>query len=416
MALIIDQQPQEFSPAYNQQPWVLRETDYTDADFSNWRVTVNVYRSTLSGQLLASMQVRFRYGTGGRIVFDPMRIVESEFSFDHGVRPYTLTPWALAENSFAEYYIVFASQYFDGTKWLLKSLQGGGRFSFNGVFSDIDYVNYTDDDYFINTQALTNAPTSQDIGSNDSLWLHTMTDVSTKPTDIRVRTYNYTGGLLNTYTYTNPFADWTGPIIIGSTIIPSDIAKRRRVRVAVGTRDLALMNSPVSFIGAGSYTVEFRDDAGNVLGSTYTLTINDCSKYTPTRLHWLNRLGGFDAFTFKLKSKRKRTINRSSFERQKNTLSAGRYAYTSQSRGDVVYNTDIDWSLHVVSDPLTDAQTTWLKELAESPVVFMENTNGTYTAMTLRNKDYMIQRSQQDGIHYAEFDLDYALNDRVQRG
>jgi len=186
--------------------------------------------------------------------------------------------------------------------------------------------------------------------------------------------------------------------------------------VAVGPRDLAALSSPVSFAGVGSYRITFRNSGGFTIGQAYTFTISDCAKYTPTRLHWLNRLGGFDAFTFKLKSKRKRTFDRATFDRQKNVLSARRYGYTTQSRGTVQYNTDIDWALHVVSDPLTDEQTTWLLELAASPVVFIENADGSYTSVVITNKDYMLQRSHQDGIHYAEIDLEYALKDRSQRG
>ena len=418
--LIIDQQPPDYSPAYNQQPWVIRETDMTDATITEWRIMITVLNDGNIAIPLATSKLRFRYGTGGRVVFDPMRIVEEQLTFDHTQREYTATPWHTAEGSIMAYKIVAVSQYFDGTRWIGKGaiLDVPMKYVYNGTFDPLAFVDYAQANQFIDAKCLTDAPTAQTIGSSDTLWLHTLTDTSTEPTSMEVKTFNSTGGLLATYTYTNPFTDWSGAIVIGSTVYPSAPLKRRRVRVLVGTRDLAALTSPVSFVGAGSYTVRFKDGGSNYIGTTYTFTISDCAKYQTYRLHWFNRLGGFDAYTFRLKSQRVNTIDRMTFGRQPNRLVTRpvSYGYTKASRGDVTYATDIEKKLTLNSDVLTDAEITWLETLAAAPVVYLENNDGTFTAMAMDNKSYQLKQGVQDGTVFVQFDLHYALSDIRQRG
>jgi hypothetical protein len=422
MALIIDQQPPDYSPAYNQQPWVIRETNVTDADLPNWRLAVSILRDGAIGDPISTHILRFRFGEGGRAVFDPQRSVEGDLTFDHGPRPYALTPWATAEGSIMTYSLLIAAQYFNGAQWVSKSvLATEGKFVYNATFDPLAFVTYSQADHLLNqlgVPCLTDAPTAQNIGSNDSLWLHTLTDTANAPVSMTVRTYNYTGGLLNTYTYANAFTTWSGAVVVGGQVIPSVINKRRRLRVAVGPRDLAAMTSPVSFAGVGSYTVTFTGISISpiTVGLTYTFTITDCAKYTPTRLHWLNRMGGFDAYTFKLKSVKERKAEKSTYGRQPNVLSAGRYGYSVQSRGTATYHTEVEKMLTLNSDHLTDTEADWLQNLYMSPMVFIENSNGTFTAVTVENKEYQIKEAQQDGIPYAEVKLTYALKDGRQRG
>jgi hypothetical protein len=422
--LIIEQRPPDYSPAYNQQPWVVRETNVTDADLANWRMQINVWRDGSLSDPIAVVKYRFRAGTGGCVVFDPSRIVDVDLSYTHGPRDYTLSPWMLAENSITSYRLALISQYYNGTAWVSKEiilLTDPMNYVFNAVFDPVPFLSYDQADYLLNASGvgcLTTAANTQTIGSNDSLFLHCLTDTEDSPYDMRVRTYDYTGGLLNTYTYANPFTDWVGSVSIGSTIIPSVISKRRRTRVAVGTRDLAAMSSPVSFIGAGSYTVTFRNSGGFTVGQTYTFNISDCAKYERVRLHWLNPLGGFDAYTFTLKSVIEEDIERSTFGRQHNILASRpvSYGYTTQSRGTVEYASDVPMRLTVNSNHLTDADSVWMKTLHRSPEVYLEQSDGTFIAMNILNKKYRTMRGVQDGVIYAQFDLSYALNGRTHRG
>jgi hypothetical protein len=129
-------------------------------------------------------------------------------------------------------------------------------------------------------------------------------------------------------------------------------------------------------------------------------------------------LGGFDAYTFTLKSVIEEDIERSTFGRQHNILASRpvSYGYTTQSRGTVEYASDVPMRLTVNSNHLTDADSVWMKTLHRSPEVYLEQSDGTFIAMNILNKKYRTMRGVQDGVIYAQFDLSYALNGRTHRG
>lgn len=407
MAILVNQEPQLYAPAYNQQPWVFQDTAAV-GDESNWRMVIGILRAGSLSDIIATVKARFRVGSNGQVVFDPQRIVEGDLSFDHTPM---VTGWEVCSSSIMTYSIIAASQFFDAAqgRWLAKATYLSRlKYVYNGVFDPLDFVGYNYANVALfnianTTPALTNAPTSQDIGSNESLWLHSLSAADGLAADAYVTTYSNAGAVLTNTAIANPYATW------------SIFVNRRRTRFAAGTRDLTTLG--VSFTNVASYTVQFRNSSGVVRGATYTFTINDCAKYATTRLHWLNRLGGFDAYTFKLKSTNKRTIDRSTFGRQQNTLEgAGSYAYAKSSRGAVVFNTTQAKMLTLNAQLANDAEAVWMEDLFTSPVVFIENTDGTFTAMEPISKDYTISRGVQNGVIYVEFMLNYALTDHRQRG
>ena len=188
---------------------------------------------------------------------------------------------------------------------------------------------------------------------------------------------------------------------------------RHRVRAGIGTRDFSLMASPPSFVGVQSYKVDFLS-TGSATPLTFAFNITDCSKYTPIRLHWLNPYGGFDAYTFKLKSQLEESIKRETFVQQHNKLSAaGTYGYTYDSRGRTEYYTRLDTSVTVNSDNLTDAEWAWLKGLVNSPVAFVED-GANFASIVIDAKKWQLKRGVQDGVFQLELDYRTALASYTQ--
>jgi hypothetical protein len=131
-------------------------------------------------------------------------------------------------------------------------------------------------------------------------------------------------------------------------------------------------------------------------------------------LHWLNLYGGFDAYTFKLKSQQEQDIKRETFVQQHNKLNAsGNYGYTKDSRGLTEYYTRLNTSVTVNSDNLTDDEWLWLKALVSSPVVFLENGND-FVAVVIDAKKWQLKRGVQDGVFQLELDFKGSLADYTQ--
>jgi hypothetical protein len=137
-----------------------------------------------------------------------------------------------------------------------------------------------------------------------------------------------------------------------------------------------------------SAAVYYRVNGQNTSGSgaiTYfsrTFVIDkSCQKYTPIRLHWLNNLGGFDAFTFTKVSRNFTDIERKMFKK----FQPLNYPKTFRAKTD--YYTKFTDTIQINSDGLTDAEWVGLKQLVLSPVVMMEY-GATYIPVNIKETNY----------------------------
>ena len=417
--LIFDQEPSEYTPAYNQSPWVVRESD-TSGTLNDWRMQVEVYNAnTPVPTLAATFILRFRANSNRRVVFDPSRVMQGFMSYDHTVQTPTYAPWGLCENSIQWYYTAWASQKYEGGVWVTKSRNSKKlKCLFNGVLPTIDFISYNQSAYVCVQNAPPKALTGykakiSDIGSKESQWVHFLAKDEQAPISLQLTKYplpNLQGTPLTLDPLqVNPFGlSFTAyPAVAGNEFT------RHRVRAGIGTRDFSLMASPPDFTGVQSYKVDFLS-TGSATPLTFAFNITDCSKYTPIRLHWLNPYGGFDAYTFKLKSQLEESIKRETFVQQQNKLSTtGAYGYTYDSRGRTEYYTRLDTSISVSSDNLTDAEWNWLHGLVVSPVAFMEQ-GAEFVAITIEDKKWQLKRGVQDGVFQLELEFKTALADYTQ--
>jgi hypothetical protein len=137
-----------------------------------------------------------------------------------------------------------------------------------------------------------------------------------------------------------------------------------------------------------SDAVYYRVNGQNTSGSgaiTYfsrTFVIDKtCQKYNPIRLHWLNNLGGFDAFTFTKVSRNFTDIERKMFKKFQPLN------YPKTFRAKTNYYTKFADTIQINSDGLTDAEWIGLKELVLSPVVMMEY-GATYIPVNIKETNY----------------------------
>ena len=134
--------------------------------------------------------------------------------------------------------------------------------------------------------------------------------------------------------------------------------------------------------------VYYRVNGQNTAGSgavTYFsrpfLIDTSCQKYSPIRLHWLNNLGGFDAYTFTKVSRNFTDIERKMFKKFQPLN------YPKTFRAKTNYYTKLTDTIQINSDGLTDAQWIGLKELVLSPVVMMEY-GATYIPVNIKESNY----------------------------
>lgn len=144
---------------------------------------------------------------------------------------------------------------------------------------------------------------------------------------------------------------------------------------------------------------------------TYILDTTQRQQYNPVRLMWLNPLGGFDYFSFKLVSRLNTNVTRNTYKQNLGPQ------YNLGDRGTVATYNDIQEGMIINSDWVADNYSYWLEELFNSPEVYMLNPDGTIYPIILTDTQTEVKRyiNDQTLVNYTlTFNFAYKVN--VQQG
>jgi hypothetical protein len=164
--------------------------------------------------------------------------------------------------------------------------------------------------------------------------------------------------------------------------------------------------------GAASYTIHLEDNTNAQTSEAFTFNVNQtCSKYNEVRVHWLNRLGGYDAFNFYMKSIHTTDIKKDTFDQQHHDWTGNTYSYDKQSRGTTEYNVALNKKVTVNTDYLSEAESLWLEDLATSPSVYIEEGN-ELIAVNIDPRRIQRKTSLNDKLMQYTFELNYSIKNR----
>jgi len=181
------------------------------------------------------------------------------------------------------------------------------------------------------------------------------------------------------------------------------------VALNIGDSFLDFMGASGFMTSAASYKVEIRN-AGDSLLFSKTLNVdNSCSKYQTYRLHWLNSLGGFDAFNFNLVSVEQTQIENKEFKK----IQALGYSKTDRLK--TKYYTKLSESVILNSDLLTDAEYAALGELVFSPIVMLETSPSNYVPVNVVANNYVKRKYEQgQTIPNLQLTIEYSFDNYRQ--
>lgn len=407
MAITIEQQPQTYSTVYNNLPFVVSSDNTTEAGFQY------VFDVWVSGSFLTRHRIPARPGTGVG-VFDPRKVLESLVTHDID---YAVNNWSNCPNSIIDYQIKYGEEYVDsGVTTVFDDLEDSGTlFVFNASLEylewlEFDYTDYDLSEVSTSTKFLTNAPNIQNVILGQKAWLHmlasdplqTIGETIGDKGAYQVKTYSAAGTLINTsVAYTSDITGITGDMI---------------ERIGIGPAQLLEQFGGSFLNGASYYTVAVL--SGGLSPTRITelrrFNIDSACRYTPVRLHFLNKLGGFDAFNFKKASKNNTDINRKTYKKLLGTQSGTSFTYSSSDR--VVNNMSIstDDSVKITSDWLSEEESFWLKELVSSPIVFQE-LNGQLIPVQITDTKYEQKKKDTEKIFNLELTFNYSVTNYRQR-
>jgi hypothetical protein len=413
MSVVVYNQPASYGLAYNDNAYVFRSTNYTATQRFKVLILPSDYPSS---PILATVRVFPRVGvdvngvvTTDRAYYDPSRILQTQLAGNVAIPTASHPTLFACPNMHYDYFLFIQEE--DKVNGVYVG--GANKFTaiksvWNGVnnltdWLDFDYTDY--DNAVTGKKFLTYEPRTQYIDSNQSAFLYFMTSNLARPTNVQLTGYNAAGSIIT-----------NGVIDITTT--------EKFNRIAIGTYDIVNSDPsdwssglPSTFLtGVSYYTVSIRNVSILTNSETFTFYVNaKCSKYTPIRLHWLNRLGGFDSFNFIYKSEVDTDVKRSTYQQEPHTFSGTSWDYTKASRGVTTYNVEMTSGMKVNTDFLTDTESAWMEDLFTSPVVYLESDN-QLTAVNVDGKNIKLQTSLNDKLSQYTFDITGAMVNNRQRG
>lgn len=383
MAITIITTPNEFMAAYNQVPYTVSSNNTAQPNF-NFIVDVNQTSGT------ANPLARLKYPvqpSSAQLTFDIGNVLKNYVSYDFNN---VVGVVGTNTNSRLKYFVQFRELYdVSGVPTLSGVLASNPtapsatifKFAANAIF---DFENFTPTAYRNKDVAtigyLSNSGTER-INTNEERFLYWFDP----------------DRLVVTIRYIDSVNDITDESI-------SLTAQEHLFSIKAGkyAQDVIINDGHIL---TNTYKVQLLGVTNNVLATKTFNLDTECSQYPTVRLHWMNKLGGFDAFNFN-----KNTINAMEIERKqfKAPLPIG---YSKQDRLKTNYNTTINDKITINSDWISEQESELLEELATSPVIYLERSATDFVAVNITNTSYEIKTFLTDRKMFnVTFDIEYSYS------
>lgn len=403
MAITLITVPPDYGAIYN--PIILTASSTKTAE-ANFKFVIDIEFNYPSG--ITTKRIKMSPRPDGFLLFDSHRIVENYLSFNFGIGD--ATDAIACTESWVDFVLHIGEEY-GTTPVVYPNLDSTGDLVYNNSAlkhsvasfgtepNRIDFDLYSD--YAYNNgvtgttkKFLTSSPRTITICADKNYYLYFL--IKTEPIKLQVKTYDSGGSLLGTANKT-------------LTVDAINIL----FRIGVGTKNINTWNAAI-LIGASSYTVQLTNNAGTAVGELFTFNIDcDCSKFNEHfRLHWLNPLGGFDAFSFNMKFERNFNSLKSSFKKILGAVDgAGAFTFAPSQAGKVQFNVLTTEKIKVNSNWITETESNWLFTLAKSTQVFWEIDSSTYAPVIITNTSY--QQKTYAGNHLFNIDFEIEIGNDI---
>jgi hypothetical protein len=370
VAITIENEPGDITPVYSDITYTLSSNNSGQTNFKFVAVVKNA-----TGTILAKLKAPVYTGTSYG-VFNLSRILQNYVTFDFNQA--TTIP-AKCSNSFLAYSVEFGEEY-GGTEYL-NLTSDTGKYTWNGLFSKWESEAVTDYEIAIpSSRKFLTTVRSRRVTRTQYDYLYFLRGAATGVDEVEVKAYNAAG------VATTSVIDQT---------FNTTAKDEYLLRMAAGVVNLNQISAASLISGtAGSvvpvgtvyYTIQLKQSIGNdPCSEAYRFdVIEECSKYTPRVLYFLNRLGGFETLRCSM-------LNRDTFEVQRKQLKRNTYDFTgtqygrdTAAHGIASYSTTKTRKVILNTDFLNATEWQWVDDLLSSPIVYLDGTipvNITNTSM-----------------------------------
>jgi hypothetical protein len=176
-----------------------------------------------------------------------------------------------------------------------------------------------------------------------------------------------------------------------------------------------------NFTNCYYYTIEIYQNADPTKDSELYKIYYDqsCSNYPRYRLHWLNKFGAWDSFTFNLLSEHSTDIEATRYNRRTGRWQAGDYEYSLSDGNRMTVNKSMSDKLLLNSDWIHEDIQQWLvRDLYESPRVYIQKDFGSSVLepVNVTNANYTLKQRRKAGLIQEAVEIDRTYTYQTQLG
>lgn len=395
MALTLHQYPQELTPAYNDQIFTALSDQIAVADFKY------IVEVVVNGDTANTYTEDILQRPDGWLVFNAMQWVKNYIEHYFELNLVTLSyPINLATNKSVSVEVKI-KEYYTGA---VQSTYTTTHVAFDACLEDNDFRNYDFSDYVFG-------------GTSGKYFLSK--DINTITPDPRIT--------LNQLLFLH--------FINNGTAVDNIIITLRRGGSAIDTVSIASLPTPVTswdvyqlYVGTQIFTgatpavgdvirVDFLDSlSASLLRWSYTVE-DICTKYTDYVIYYLDRDGNILSFHFEMKSKKNHTKKVNSVALNKNILNTttGAYGSNTYDREEHIVSTATESTIELNTNWLTQLQIEQLKDLFDSPMVYIWDYVNLRSCKVTNNsfEEYQINN---EPLNVLNITVDLGITETRQRG
>jgi hypothetical protein len=257
----------------------------------------------------------------------------------------------------------------------VQPLNTGDLYTFQGAFDYSFWFDWDASNYFTN---LTNGSSGRwltdnldnFVSINDLGWSYYLTDAPSDNNYLEVKTYDSAGVLIDTFNIDN-----------GLTL---SLTNARYIKVGTSP---ALLNNTTSLLSLGSlpiitsivasYTCQLFDNTAAAVSELNNFTIKEPCRYQEYRLHFENKYGAFDSYTFTGRNQKSTSMQRTSYKSSAYPIVTAGIERKHKDKSNVTNWTKRTEKIKLSSDYLTTEENTWLEQLLYSNEIYLEFTDGS---------------------------------------
>jgi len=391
MAVTIYDEPKLIAPAGNPLVFTFSSDQTAQPNFS---FVVEVY---VNGTLRLTQEVFRQFNTLGRI--DVSEAVQSVL-----VNPTITTNIEYdATGGLVEYYIKVYEKY--GTTPTIQASDTSTTLkAFNGALEYADWINWDPDNYDPNITTfasfLTFFPTTKRAlcGMEENFYLGYFEQTGVAACILNITLYDIQTNIIVSDTFNLTNTDFN-ILNVG----PQQIISNTSITQA-------------NFDDCYNYSIVVSTGLLKFIGPFLIYMDTDCKRYQTYRLHWLNKLGSWDSFTFALVSTESATIQAFDYQRDPGVWDGTSYTYPLYSGQKIHFAKTKTDQLILNSDWINQDVQQWLvNSLFNSPIVYLEQDNSTeFEPVKVTNTSYQLKTRRRDGLIQEQVTIERTYTYRSQ--